>query len=490
MKRVYIVYMYINKLNGNKYIGKTYIGSNRFWSHENCKGESNKLFYRAIKKHGIENFSRLILKEFDSENEAYEYERDMIALFNTFLGKGYNADCGGIGGVGLLGRLSEKELEGHPISRGHMRRRCTDFGIDFYSFHEDWYGETKGKNKYFIYTRIKDGESRRFHDSYRTVNVKRFETIPTTRKKMRLYCERNGLDFYEFHEVLSTEMYEKNKTYFYKKIENNEKRIFEENEVYILDNENISLKPIVRRRMKLFCKNNKLSFLDFHEDWNGEFYGKDRVFTYTKIEENEERRIPMELPKREILTDLDLSTTKRSRSNMKEHCTSFEKNFLDYHEDWDGASKQGSSKLFTYTLIKDGETRRCVKNEVSPITDEKLRIEPRTRTEMKMYCKRCGKDIEKYHEDYIGEKYLSSKLFVCTKVGKGEVRRFVKPEVESNPITEERMAIKPMRREEFKRWCKSNGRLESSFEEVFSGDIYTKPNGRRLKLYTYITKNY
>lgn len=72
------VYMWINKINGKKYIGyhegletDNYIGSGVY-------------FKRAVKKYGLENFERIILyREFESSLNLYIKEMEIINEFNA-----------------------------------------------------------------------------------------------------------------------------------------------------------------------------------------------------------------------------------------------------------------------------------------------------------------------------------------------------------------------------------------------------------------------
>ena len=69
----HFVYETTNLINGKKYIGKHstddlndgYLGS-------------GKAIQQAIKKYGEKNFSRTILKEFKTSEEAYMYEEEII----------------------------------------------------------------------------------------------------------------------------------------------------------------------------------------------------------------------------------------------------------------------------------------------------------------------------------------------------------------------------------------------------------------------------
>jgi len=101
------IYKYTNKIDGKIYIGQTIDIETRKWTHEhNAKIMHKFFFYRAIRKHGIENFSFEIVEECDTsllnEREIYWIKHFKSNNDNY----GYNMTCGGSGaGFG----------EGHPM---------------------------------------------------------------------------------------------------------------------------------------------------------------------------------------------------------------------------------------------------------------------------------------------------------------------------------------------------------------------------------------
>ena len=86
------IYKIINKVNGRWYIGKTngkdpnYMGSGKILKH-------------AYKKHGLENFEKVILESCSSEHELNEREKHWIAITNATTDPlSYNLAEGGSGG--------------------------------------------------------------------------------------------------------------------------------------------------------------------------------------------------------------------------------------------------------------------------------------------------------------------------------------------------------------------------------------------------------
>ena len=97
-KNIMFVYMTTCNINGKKYIGK-YEGKDS----DKYMG-SGKLLRRAIKKYGIENFSRTILEYFNNKEEVCLAEKRYIAWYNAVeSGDFYNIAEGGEGGNTFAG---------------------------------------------------------------------------------------------------------------------------------------------------------------------------------------------------------------------------------------------------------------------------------------------------------------------------------------------------------------------------------------------------
>ena len=101
------VYEVTNNINGRKYIGK-----------RSCKCPIEKDLYfgsgiaikEALKKYGVDNFTKEIIKTFDTSKEAFEYEEYLISKFDCVTDiKYYNMAKGGIGGIGTLEGKTELE---------------------------------------------------------------------------------------------------------------------------------------------------------------------------------------------------------------------------------------------------------------------------------------------------------------------------------------------------------------------------------------------
>ena len=94
------LYMVVNQNNGKLYIGKTCQPLERRWKHHIFLAEhgTDFYFYRAIRKHGVDNFLIHQIDGTESEQEASELERLYIGIFKSHKPEhGYNSTLGGEG---------------------------------------------------------------------------------------------------------------------------------------------------------------------------------------------------------------------------------------------------------------------------------------------------------------------------------------------------------------------------------------------------------
>jgi group I intron endonuclease len=93
------VYLTTNLINGKQYVG----------SHEGDENDSylgsGRVFRKAIKKYGKENFKREIL-EYCNKEENLILEEKYIKKYNTLIPTGYNASP--TGGLHVVGSLTEE----------------------------------------------------------------------------------------------------------------------------------------------------------------------------------------------------------------------------------------------------------------------------------------------------------------------------------------------------------------------------------------------
>ena len=99
---IYYLYQITNKLNG-----KIYVGVHKTVNLNDGYMGSGKVIKRAIEKHGVGNFEKVILETFDSAEEMYAKEKDVVT--DEFLARDdvYNLRRGGHGGFDHINTLSE-----------------------------------------------------------------------------------------------------------------------------------------------------------------------------------------------------------------------------------------------------------------------------------------------------------------------------------------------------------------------------------------------
>ena len=122
-----IIYKATNKENGKYYIGQTKgTLKNRIKNHKSASKNKDTVFYRAIRKYGIDAFEWKVVEECSSKEELDEHEVRLIA---ENLG-GYNIAKGGEGGDTIsnhpdLERIKanvSKFHKGKTLSGEHKRK--------------------------------------------------------------------------------------------------------------------------------------------------------------------------------------------------------------------------------------------------------------------------------------------------------------------------------------------------------------------------------
>lgn len=91
---MYYIYQTKNLIDEKIYVG---VHLSNDINNDNYLGSGLHL-RRAIKKHGIQNFQRIIIHQTDSKQQAYQIERNIVNDQFVFRNDTYNMKCGGFGG--------------------------------------------------------------------------------------------------------------------------------------------------------------------------------------------------------------------------------------------------------------------------------------------------------------------------------------------------------------------------------------------------------
>ncbi len=96
-----MIYCVTNAVNGKRYIGQTVQELKSRWASHRCDAEhgSESAFHRAIRKHGVDNFTVEVVAE-SFEPFLNDLEEMCISLYSsrTTGRRGYNENSGGEGG--------------------------------------------------------------------------------------------------------------------------------------------------------------------------------------------------------------------------------------------------------------------------------------------------------------------------------------------------------------------------------------------------------
>ena len=108
----YILYQVTNTVNG-----KIYVGVHKTKKLDDGYMGSGKVINSAIKKYGIENFTRIILEQFDNSTAMYAREKEVVT--EEFLARDdtYNLKRGGIGGFDYINSRPMPQSQKDAISK-------------------------------------------------------------------------------------------------------------------------------------------------------------------------------------------------------------------------------------------------------------------------------------------------------------------------------------------------------------------------------------
>lgn len=124
METKYIVYITINLCNGKFYIGVHKTNPETFDGYIGCgiyrqnQASENYPFHHAVKKYGYENFKRTIIRIFNTQEEAYAFEAELVTPTLLKSKQCYNIQSGGYGGTGYTKKeVYQFALNGNLIKK-------------------------------------------------------------------------------------------------------------------------------------------------------------------------------------------------------------------------------------------------------------------------------------------------------------------------------------------------------------------------------------
>lgn len=127
----YYTYKITNNVNGH-----FYIGAHKTSNLDDGYMGSGTVLKRAIAKHGIENFSKEIIKFHKSQDEMFEHEKEIVNADLVVRKDTYNIKVGGLGGFDYVNATNSREfiLERNIKASAAFQAKLKD--PEFYDF---WY---------------------------------------------------------------------------------------------------------------------------------------------------------------------------------------------------------------------------------------------------------------------------------------------------------------------------------------------------------------
>ena len=114
------MYYYLYEVK-NLLDNKIYVGVHQTKHLDDGYMGSGKVIRSAIHKHGIENFTKVILEFFDTSEAMYAKEAEIVTLEFLKRPDVYNICCGGSGGWGYLNANSK--LQSDKCKRGNAKMK-------------------------------------------------------------------------------------------------------------------------------------------------------------------------------------------------------------------------------------------------------------------------------------------------------------------------------------------------------------------------------
>lgn len=151
----YTVYKITNKING-----KTYTGMHKTNDLNDGYMGSGKLIKSAIKKYGIENFTKEILHIFDNEQDMKNKEKEVVIVSE----RTYNMNEGGHGGFGYINAKGYNSGANNVMHNVDVKQRCIESGRQTRQKNPDFYRKVSIQNLSSTWKRNK-GKKRPEHSA-------------------------------------------------------------------------------------------------------------------------------------------------------------------------------------------------------------------------------------------------------------------------------------------------------------------------------------
>jgi hypothetical protein len=101
----YYTYKITNNVNGH-----FYIGAHKTSNLDDGYMGSGTIIKQAIKKYGIHNFTKEIIKYHDTQDAMYEHEKELVDADLVSNPNSYNIKLGGLGGFDYVNATNSTEL--------------------------------------------------------------------------------------------------------------------------------------------------------------------------------------------------------------------------------------------------------------------------------------------------------------------------------------------------------------------------------------------
>ena len=176
----YYLYQITNNLNG-----KIYVGVHKTKSIDDGYMGSGKVIRSAIAKHGIKNFTKVILEQFEDATAMYAREKEVVNEDFLLREDTYNLRRGGFGGFDHINKtldLSERNRK----TNANRDYTATNYG----------YNKIKNSSEWFI-SKVKEAKTK--NNSWFIPDTTGFRHSNETKDKMRkLASGENSSQFGSF----------------------------------------------------------------------------------------------------------------------------------------------------------------------------------------------------------------------------------------------------------------------------------------------------